>query len=465
MLKRKPKIGLLALTLELYESLVPELRQNRENWLKQEVIPALESIADISYDKAVFTQQEVSSQILKFQSQDCDAILVICLTYSPSLVSVSALKSTTLPILIWNTQQLYSVEDNFSAAQMIDNHGVHGTQDLCNVLLRASVKFEYTTSHLNDKDALSKLQDFFVAAKTVNCIRKLNVGLIGYPFPGMGDFVLDMTHTTSTLGFVPIPIAVQEYIDLAESACQKDVDDLIAVYRQNYKFTDTFNSQDIEATARAELSMRSLCQKYALGAFSYQFLAFGQDSRTPTLPFVAASRLMADGFGFAGEGDVFGAVGTYLLNSINEPATFSEIFTIDFGGNSLFMSHMGEANAAMAQDKVKLVGRTSPVTKTLYKQLALAINIKAGIATFYALTMGSDQKYRIICSLVDIADYKTSEQMEVPYFKIKTHNDVRDFLTAYACNGGPHHNAVCFGDARNRLKITAKLIDAEFIEI
>lgn len=465
MLKRKPKIGLLALTLELYETLAPDLRSNRENWLRQEVLPQLDKIADILFEKAVFTEQQIAEQMLKFQAADCDAVMVMCLTYSPSLTAASALKNTRLPILIWNTQQLYEVGQHFSSAQMVENHGVHGTQDLCNVLLRASVKFEYITSHLNDKDALLKLQDFFVSAMALNNLRKLKVGLIGYPFPGMGDFVLDTTYIASTLGATSIPISVQEFIELAESASQKEVSDLIDLYKRTYELTDTFGPEDLEATARAELSMRTLCSKYQLGAFSYQFLSFGEDSRTPTLPFVAASRLMAEGFGFAGEGDMFGAVGTYLLNCLNEPATFSEIFTIDFGGNSVFMSHMGEANVAMAQGKVKLVGRSWPITKTVYKQLTLAVHIKPGKATLYALTMGKQNRLRIICALVDVIDYKTTEWMEVPYFKIRPQTDVRDFLTAYACNGGPHHNAMCFGDARNRLKIAARQIDADFVEI
>ena len=31
---------------------------------------------------------------------------------------------------------------------MTSNHGVHGTQDLANVLVRSGVKFHYVTSHL-----------------------------------------------------------------------------------------------------------------------------------------------------------------------------------------------------------------------------------------------------------------------------------------------------------------------------
>lgn len=42
--------------------------------------------------------------------------------------------------------------------------------------------------------------------------------------------------------------------------------------------------------------------------------------------------------------------------------------------------------------------------------------------------------------------------------------DVRESLTAYACAGGPHHNAVCFGDARTRLAAAARLLDADYCE-
>ena len=43
----RPKIGLLALTLELYETLVPGLRGSREAWLRQAVIPGLQASCDV----------------------------------------------------------------------------------------------------------------------------------------------------------------------------------------------------------------------------------------------------------------------------------------------------------------------------------------------------------------------------------------------------------------------------------
>ena len=130
---------------------------------------------------------------------------------------------------------------------------------------------------------------------------------------------------------------------------------------------------------------------HRLDALTYQFMAFGDDERTPTLPFVAASRLMAEGIGFGGEGDLIAAAATTFFNWLQPPASFTEIFTIDFAGESLFLSHMGEANTAMARRdrKIPLVARPAPITRTRGRQLALVTSFEPGPATFAALTLGA----------------------------------------------------------------------------
>ena len=56
--------------------------------------------------------------------------------------------------------------------------------------------------------------------------------------------------------------------------------------------------------------------------------------------------------------------------------------------------------------------------------------------------------------------------MPVPHFKLRaTPGDVREWLTAYAKAGGPHHNAVCFGNATPRIHATAALLGADYFEV
>jgi len=464
----KPRVGLLALTLELYEKLLPDLRWRRERWLREKVLPALAAEADVQFDRAVFRAEDVRAAVAAFETAGVDCLLVVCLTYSPSQIALGPLSQTRLPILLWNVQELLAVGDDFDGPKMIDNHGVHGTQDLSSVLVRSGVPFEYVTSHPSDRGGLTGLLDFFTAAAAVAGLRRARLGLLGYPFPGMGDFAVDTTHLAATLGCQWTSLSVEDYVLRSAAAPADAVDRLKQEYCRLYDVASDLTGEDLDATARSELALRGLVGDHRLDALSYQFMAFGEDERTVTLPFVAASRLMADGVGFAGEGDLVGAAGTWLLNRLQGPASFSEVFTIDFAGNALFMSHMGEANVAMARDdrKVPLVARPFPITRTRGRQLALVTSFEPGPATLVALVQGPWQRWRLIAGRMRIADYGPLENMPVPHCKLAVEQgDVRDWLTAYAKVGGPHHNAVCFGDATARVHAAARLLDADFCEI
>jgi L-arabinose isomerase len=472
----RPRVGLLALTLDLYETLAPGLREGREEWARREVIPALAKDADVLFDHAVFSRDDIDSLVISYEAAGADVLLVLLLTYSPSQIALPALKHTRLPIVVWNTQELFGVDESFALPVMLDNHGVHGTQDLANVLLRSGVKFHYVTSHLRDAGALDELTDFFAAAAAVRRLRSARIGMLGYPFPGMGDFAVDTTQLAATLGCSWTILTVEDYIRRAADADAKAVADLVGEYRRLYDVAPDVTEADLASTARVELALRGMVADHRLDALTYQFMAFGDDERTPTLPFVAASRLMAEGIGFGGEGDLIAAAATAFLNGLNPPASFSEIFTMDFAGNSLFMSHMGEANVAMARRdrKVPLVARPTPITRTRDRQLALVVSFEPGPATFFALTLGrhvgqvdnlSHSQWRLIAAPVTIEDFGPLPELCVPHFKIKPACDVRDFLTAYAKSGGPHHNAVCFGDARRRLQMAAQMIGADYCEV
>lgn len=464
----KPRVGILGLTLEFYEETAPGLRESREAWVRKTVMPALEPEADVSFTKASCRREEIDATVAGFEADGVDVLLVICLTYSPSQLALPALKRTRLPILLWNTQELFGVDEKFNLGMMIDNHGVHGTQDLANVLIRSGVRFKYVTSHLRDAKGLEPLVEFFHAAAAVAGLRRLGLGLLGYPFPGMGDFAMDATDLVGKFGCRLEQLPLGEYIRLTEEAPRDEVDGLMACYRDSFDVDKDVNDADLEAAARAEWSLREMLANRRLGAFSYQFMAFGEDDRVMTVPFVAACRMMADGIGFGGEGDLIGATGTWLANRLQGPATFSEVFSIDFEGNSLFMSHMGEANVAMVRRdrKAKMIAKKKPLVPIRGRQLVLATALQPGPATLVSLTIGPERRWRLIASRMNIEDFGPLADMQVPHFKLAPQNaDVRDWLSAYALAAGPHHNAVCFGDARGRIRAMAELLDVDYCEV
>ena len=231
-------------------------------------------------------------------------------------------------------------------------------------------------------------------------------------------------------------VTIEDYIQRSAAAEPAAVADLVAEYRRLYEVAGDATEADLDATARVELAMRGMIADHRLDGLTYQFMAFGDDERTPTLPFVAASRLMAEGVGFGGEGDLVATAATTLFNWLNPPASFTEIFTIDFAGNSLFMSHMGEANVAMARRdrQIPLVVRPTPITRTRERQMCLVTSFEPGPATFVALAQGPGG-WRLIVSKCAIEDFGPLPALCVPHFKLRPAGDVRQFLTAYATRG------------------------------
>ncbi len=461
----KPKVGLLGLTLEFYERNGPEFREGRERFVREKLAPALAGVAEVRFEGACFTREAVEQAVAGFEADGCDAICVVLLSYSPSLISAPALQRTHLPIVVWNTQELYAVDESYGDAELIANHGVHGTHDLCNVLNRAGANFHYVTSHLNDDDPVGELDDFFAAAYAAKRLRKARLGLLGYPFPGMGDFGLDTTHLAATLGCAWEALSVADYVNRCASADAGEVARLVGEYAEAYDVPAEITDEDLAAAARAEVALRGMVADNRLDALTYQFLAFGEDPRVETLPFVAMSRLLAEGVGFGGEGDLISAAGTCLLNWLNPPASFSEVFTIDFAGNAVLLSHMGEANVAMHRRdrKCRLVKRQRSLVPIRGSQLALAVTFEPGPATLMALTLGPDDRseWRIVYAPeVQIEDFGPLEHLAVPHSKLTPACDVRDFLTRYATAGGPHHLAICFGDATSRLDMLCEILGA-----
>ena len=60
----KPKVGLLGLTLEFYEQSDPKIRQGRERFVRERVLPALDELAEVRFDGAVYTREDIRRTVI-----------------------------------------------------------------------------------------------------------------------------------------------------------------------------------------------------------------------------------------------------------------------------------------------------------------------------------------------------------------------------------------------------------------
>ena len=79
---------------------------------------------------------------------------------------------------------------------------------------------------------------------------------------------------------------------------------LAAEPRERFAVADDLPRERHAYAARMELAMRGMLADGGYAGFTFHFDSIGGDGRFEQLPLLAASNLMADGYGFAAEGDV-----------------------------------------------------------------------------------------------------------------------------------------------------------------
>ena len=169
MTTQKAKVGLLGLMLDLYD-LWPELKV-AEAGFAQELVETMSPFAEVDFPGVCTTREQVDAAVKGFEAGGKDLLMVVLLTYAPSHIALPALKHTSLPVLIFNTQQLYQLDAATTSDATTRNHGMHGVQDLTNVLLRSGVSFELVTGHYLDPATQAEIRAWCDAARAVKFLR------------------------------------------------------------------------------------------------------------------------------------------------------------------------------------------------------------------------------------------------------------------------------------------------------
>ena len=461
---RRPRAGFLALMLELYDQSNPELRPEREAFA-QELAKRIGESAEVTYGGIRNTRAGVSAAAAEFAREQVDLVIVACLTYAPSLISLPALREVRAPIVLLNTQELSGVGASFGFDDLLKNHGMHGLHDLANVLQRSGLPYHVVTGHYRSPAVADEIADWCRAARGVRELRDLRIGLVGHAFPGMGDFGVDETSFLDKIGPEVDRIDLAEFAAGVREAPQQAVDAMVATDRAAYAVDADLTPEVHAASSRAEWALRRIVREHGLGALAIHYPPVAAASPGGVLPFLGVAKLMAEGIGFGGEGDVTSAALVSLAQSLYGQASFTEMFTMDFEGGAVFHAHFAEANPAMARrdQPVRLVLRDGWVGSG-GPSASLAFCQEPGPATLLNLTVGAEGRFQLIGAEAEVLDF-VQPAFPMPHFKLRPATALSDFLTAYLQAGGSHHLAIAPGLGLARAEKAARLMGIEFIRL
>ncbi len=464
-MSRPPRIGLLGIMQELYDDMIPGITDHQARYAES-VAQRLAGAAEVKFTRPARNREDVETITRELVAADVDGIMIVMLTYGPAMRTVRALMDTTVPLLLANIQPERTVTAKWTMDDLTYNQGIHGAQDQANALTRADVPFSVITGDWQSPEFEQAFEDWARAAQAVSTLKRTRIGLLGYPMNGMGDILYDAPSLLRRIG----PSVVAE--DLGPVAARivevsdAEVDEVIERHQSQFEIASDLPRDRHAYAARFEIALRSLLEEKGYAGFSFHFDSIGGDGRFVQLPLLAASDLMADGYGFAAEGDTNTASLMVAAQTMIGDAHFSEMYAMDFELESVLISHMGEGNWKIARKDrpVKLIDRPLGIGR-LDNPPTPVFSAEPGPATSAALVPLEGEYYRFVVGKGEVLDTPELPKVEMHYFHFRPERGVRAFMDDWLTLGAPHHFAINLGDHVERWRRLAELLDIEFLEI
>ncbi len=457
------KIALLPLYLRLYDDSFTECRHTCEEAAGTAGTLLAAQGVDVVRLPVCRVAEEFSAAIRHAESEEVDALALLHLAYSPSLEADAALVETDLPLIVMSATPDFDFgPETADGSTLMRNHGIHGAQDLCNILLRRGKDCAIEAGHLGLSDVAARTAHWCRAAAMRRVIRSLKVGLIGSPFPSMGDFQVNDTTLHTGVGPVACHTTVREVANLMAGVSEGDIDADVRKLSEAFELP-TIDTDVLRMSVKAGITVRRWMKREGLGAFAMSFTESTKENGMPA-PFVFACEAMAEGIGYAGEGDILTASLTAAILSAFPDATFTEMFCPDWKGGRIFLSHMAEINPLAAAEKPRII----PVSRT-YLELptcAVAARCKPGTAVIVNLAPLAEGKFRLILVPVTVEDVDGPGFQDSIRAWAKPAMPLERMLEEYCRLGGTHHSVMAYGkDAAEVLRRFGSLMKWDVKEL
>ncbi len=464
-MSRQPRIGLLGIMQELYDDMIPGITEHQARYAES-VAQRLDGVADVQFTRPARNREDAEAIVRELVAGGVDGITIVMLTYGPAMRTVRALMETPVPLLLANIQPERSVTAEWDMADLTYNQGIHGAQDQANALVRIGQPFSVITGDWRSPEFERAFENWARAAQAVSALKRTRIGLLGYPMNGMGDILYDAPSLLRRIG----PMVVAE--DLGPVAARigevpdAEVDALLARHGEQFEIAGDLPHHRHAYAARFEVALRRLLEENDYAGFSFHFDSIGGDGRFQQLPLLAASDLMADGYGFAAEGDTNTASLMCAAQTLIGNAHFSEMYAMDWELDSVLISHMGEGNWKIARKDrpIKLIDRPLGIGR-LDNPPTPVFSAEPGPATSAALVPLEGEIYRLVVGRGEVLDTPELPKVEMHYFHFRPEPGVDTFMDKWLTLGAPHHFVINLGDHADRWRQLAELLDVEYVEI
>ncbi len=288
---------------------------------------------------------------------ECVGVIAWMHTFSPAKMWIRGLKSLRKPLLHLHTQ--FGVELPWQTIDMNFmnlNQAAHGDREFGYIQSRLSTSRKTIAGHVSDPRTQVRVGSWVRAALGTAELSTLKVARFGDNMRGVAVTEGDKVEAEAHFGASIDAFGVNDLVGVVERVQSADIDKLVREYEHTYRVDpDLLPGGDrhvaLRHGAQIELGLRKFLTDGGFHAFTTNFEDLGGLRQLPGL---AVQRLMADGYGFGGEGDWKTAM---MLRTVKVMAeglpggtSFMEDYTYDLtpGRERILGAHMLEVCPSIA---------------------------------------------------------------------------------------------------------------------
>jgi L-arabinose isomerase len=462
---RRPRIGILGVMQELYDDMIPGIT-DRQGRFAAALADRLAGVGEFLARPPARNRAEAERLMAEFEAEGVDGVLIVMLTYGPGMRLARVLGGSRVPLCLANVQPEPAPTADWDMTDMTYNQGVHGAQDTANAIVRGGVPFEVITGDWQGDEFVAEVERWASAAAAVTAMRSMRIANVGYGMNGMGDIRVDENVLLRVLGPEVAAVAPGDLIRAMEAADPVRIAEVLAFEDATFAIDPLLSADERTDHVRMQVALEDLLVAGGFSAYSTHFDAIGEDGRFRRLPLAAASSLMAKGYGFAGEGDMLTAALVAVGHVLIGDAHFTEMYAMDFPGDAILMSHMGEGNWRVAHEDepVRLIKRPLGIGK-LEDPPTFLFRYRPGPATIATLFSPQPDRFRLVVSEGEVLDGPVLPALEMPYGHFRPDSGVTACLNGWLAAGGTHHQVMNLGRHADRWRAFGRIAGVEVVEV
>jgi L-arabinose isomerase len=402
----------------------------------------------VIYKSVAKSPSEITDICLEANTnKNCIGIIAWMHTFSPAKMWINGLSILKKPLCHLHTQ--YNAEIPWASIDMDFmnlNQSAHGDREFGYIMSRMRKKRKVVVGHWEDKRVQTKLGNWSRVALGWDEMQNLKVARFGDNMREVAVTCGDKVEAQIRFGMAVNGYDSSDIVNKMKLVTDAQVDALVAVYEESYNLAPKLQKggeqrQSLYDAAKIELGLRAFLEEGGFGAFTDTFENLGELKQ---LPGIATQRLMADGYGFGGEGDWKTAAMVRVMKVMNiglEGGTsFMEDYTYHFTPEKSYVlgSHMLEICPSITDGKpsceihpLGIGGKEDPVRLVFNSPAGDAINVSL-------VDMGT--RFRLIVNEVT-AVKPMADLPKLPVARVlwdcKPNLDIA--ATAWILAGGAHH--------------------------